>query len=268
LQLISVGQQVELEGLLKVDSAGTTSVDASGANAGLVRLTPTTGWGTLTSRPGNSIVNLLSLGGVEPAALTFTGTGTATATDAAPGAYEVATGAVDVSAITLNTLFRFDGTVTSFGAAPPAFNATAATPDSQTEQVLTVDWTSAGTTGPFLTATSAGLALNLANLGSSHHVQRGPLYVQTTANTIDLTNPMVIPTIVADPNLNIKGQFTIGNPASTTGLLVFHSYDTYLTQVLATLNGVNKIQKLVAVGKYDATSNVFTADRIDMVQLP
>jgi hypothetical protein len=264
LQLISVGQQVELEGKLNVDSAGTSSVDATGVNAGFVRLTPTTAWGNLSA---SSVVNLLSLGGVEPAALTFAGTGSTTANDADPAAYEINTGTVDMSAITGTPLLRIDGTVTSFGAAPPDFNATAVTPDSQTDQVLTIEWLN-GTTGPFLNATSAGLVPNLTdpNLGTAHWVQSGPLYIQTTANTTDLTNPMVTPTIVADTN--ITGQFTIGNSASTTGLAVYHSFDSYLTQILGVLNGTNKVLKLVAVGKYDAANKIFTAYRIDILQFP
>jgi hypothetical protein len=34
------------------------------------------------------------------------------------------------------------------------------------------------------------------------------------------------------------------------------------------LNGTNTIRKLVAVGKYNQTTNKFTAYRIDMLQLP
>jgi hypothetical protein len=104
------------------------------------------------------------------------------------------------------------------------------------------------------------------SLGTTHLVQTGPLTVQSAINTIDLTSPQVNPIIVAD--LTLTSQFTIGNPTSTTGLAVFHDYTSFLTDLNTVLNGTNTIQKLVAVGKYNQTSNTFTAYRIDMIQLP
>ena len=65
----------------------------------------------------------------------------------------------------------------------------------------------------------------------------------------------------------MTGQFSVGN-ASTTGYSVFHSYGPFQTQVSTVLNGTNKILKLAAVGKWDATSGTFTAYRIDIVQYP
>jgi hypothetical protein len=64
------------------------------------------------------------------------------------------------------------------------------------------------------------------------------------------------------------GQFTVGNPTSTTGLAVFHDASSFLTNLNTVQNGTNTFPTLVAVGKYDATSNTFTAYRIDLVQLP
>jgi len=59
-----------------------------------------------------------------------------------------------------------------------------------------------------------------------------------------------------------------GNPASTTGINVFHSFDAYLTQLNTVLNGTNTILKLVAVGHWNSDTNTFTAYRIDILQLP
>jgi hypothetical protein len=264
LQLLSVGQQVDLEGQVKLDSTGTTitSVDASG---GLIRLTHTTAWGTLNSAvPGTATANLVSLGGAEPGVLTFTGTGSATGADADPTAYDINTGTVDLSTAAATTplpLFRFDGIVNSFGAAPPDFVASAATAGDATEQVLAIDWLNGGTAAPFLSSSSAGIVVNIgdANLGASRAIQTGP-------TSIDLYAANVSPTIVADASLT--GQFSIGNPASTTGINVFHSFAAYLTQLGTVLNGTNKLQKLVAVGHWDDTAKTFTAYRIDIVQLP
>jgi hypothetical protein len=269
IQDISIGQQVDIEGLTQGTSTAITGVNANG---GLVRLVPTAAWGVLkAAQAGSASANLISLGAYEPQSFRFTGTGSPTGADADPTSYAISTGTIDLTAqaaITPPPLLRFDGRVTRFGTAPPDFTADAATLGSATEQVLTVDWVNGGTASPFVTADSTGLLVNIsdANLGTSHTVQMGPLYIPNSASTTDLTNPKVNPKIVADPALN--GEFAIGNPASTTGVSTFNSYNSYLTQVTTVLNGTNKIQKLVAVGKYDKTSGTFTAYRIDMIQLP
>jgi hypothetical protein len=278
-QYLSVGQQVDMEALAVTDSSGNIVDDANGnptwsvAN-GLVRMIPTTGWGVLNPAPASGIsAGLITLGGYEPGALTFTGTGSATGEDSNPGAYWINTTGVDTSTLVTNTLFRFDGLVAPFGTAQPTvqpdFTASSVTAGSTTDQILTVEWTVAGTATPFVTRDANGLVVNIAggSLGTTHTVQTGPLYVQEPPyTTIDLTNPQVNPIIVADPTLH--SQFTIGNPTSTTGLAVFHDYTSFLTNLNTVLNGTNTIQKLVAVGKYDSVANKFTAYRIDMIQLP
>jgi hypothetical protein len=270
IQDISIGQQVDIEGLTQGTSTAITGVNANG---GLVRIVPTAAWGVLNKVPqaGSALATLISLGGYGPQSFTYTGTGSATGADADPNSYAINTGTIDLTAqaaITPPPLLRFDGRVTRFGTAPPDFTADAATLGSATEQILTVDWVNGGTASPFVTADSTGLLVNIsdANLGTSHTVQMGPLYIPSSASTTDLTNPKVNPKIVVDPALN--GEFAIGNPASTTGVSAFNSYNSYLTQVTTVLNGTNKIQKLVAVGKYDKASSTFTAYRIDMIQLP
>jgi hypothetical protein len=267
IQNLSVGQQVDMEAIATPTNCGT--VQASGdATNGLIRLTPTTGWGTLNAPPASGIsANLLTLGGAQPATLTFTGTGSAGA-DADPSAYAIDTTGVDTSALAATSLFRFDGLVTPFGAAPPDFTATSVAAGSATDQVLAVEWAGNGTTTPFVTKDSNGLVVNISggSLGATHLVQTGPLIINDPSTTIDLTSPQVNPIIVADPTLT--SQFAVGNPSSTTGLAMFYDYTSFLTDLNTVLNGTNTIQKLVAVGKYNQVTNTFTAYRIDMIQLP
>jgi hypothetical protein len=201
---------------------------------------------------------LLALGGAEPAALTFTGTGSD------PANYKINTGTVDLTADAGSpTPWRFDGTVTSFGSAPPDFTATADTAGTSTEQVLEIDWTGSGTTAPFLSQGSSGLVVNIANtsLGTYHVIRTGP-------TTIDLTTLGASPTIVGTST----GQFSIGNSATTattpTGINVFHTFADYLTQLNSVINGTNTVLKLVAVGQASSDNKTFTAYRIDIVQLP
>jgi hypothetical protein len=263
IQNLSIGQNVDLEGVVTFSTTGIpTSADLT---QGLVRLSSTPVWGTLNTA-GIPTLNVTSLGNYQPEVFTFTGTGAATGADSDPSAYVVTNlSATDLSAAPANTLVRFDGMVVPFGAAPPDFTATTAVLGTNTDQVLVIDWVTGGEANPFVSVASDGITVNMsaASLGSTHIVQTGPLTIQTPATTVDLTNPLVNPKIVADPS--ITGQFAIGN-TGTTGISSFHSYSSFQTQLSTVLNGTNKIQKLVAVGKWDGAT--FTAYRIDVIQLP
>jgi len=267
---LSVGQQVDMEALAVTDSTGAIVKDAAGnatwsVGSGLVRLTPTTGWAVQNSAPASGIsANLISLGGFDAATLDFTGT------NSVPAAYTVSTTGVDTSALAANPVFRFDGLVSPFGMAPPDFVADSVATATATDQILTVEWSGSGTTTPFITKDANGLVVNISggSLGATHAVQTGLLSVANPATTIDLTNPVVNPVIVADPSLT--AQFSVGNPVSTasTGIAVFHDYNSFLTALNTALNGTNTIAKLVAVGKYDPATGQFTAYRINLLQLP
>jgi hypothetical protein len=266
---ISVGQQVDMEVLPVLDANSKPVLDAnnlptwSAAN-GLVRLIPTTGWAVQNSAGAGDIsANLVTLGGFEPGTLNLTGT------NSTPTAYTVGTGALDVSGLAANPVFRFDGLVTPFGMAPPDFVADSVATATATDQVMTVQWTG-GTVSPLISKDANGLVVNITGATGGFVtppvVQTGPLYIQDARTTFDLAANAVNPTIVADPALH--GQFTIGNPTSTTGLAAYHDYSSFLSALGTVLNGTNTVLTLVAVGHYDTTSNQFTAYRIDMVQSP
>ena len=265
---ISVGQQVDMEALAVTDSSGKAVLDANGlptwtvAN-GLVRLTPTTGWAVQGSTGSGDVTGSLStLGGFDPGAMTFTGT------NSDPSAYALSTAGLDTTGLTSGGLFRFTGLVTPFGMAPPDFVADSVTPASATDQIMTVQWTGSGVTFPFVSKDTNGLVVSILGNSAllSSLVQTGPLYTNVAQGAVNLGSLPTNVTIVPDPALHL--QYSIGNSTSTTGLAVYHDYSSFLTALGTVLNGVNSVPTLVAVGHYNATSNVFTAYRIDMVQLP
>ena len=133
---VSVGQQLTVAGQGTLNSAGTlTRVDAS---SGLLRLHPTTLWGTLNA---DGTLDLLSLGRIAPSAINFAGTGTPAAT---PTAYVLDTSAVPAEpSTTTGELLQVQGSVTPFGAAPPDFTARTITPGPGSLQTLVVNWTGA-----------------------------------------------------------------------------------------------------------------------------
>ena len=270
---ISVGQVVDMEALAVVAADGTTLVKDANGNAtwsvasGLVRLSSTTGWATLTSAASGSLTgNLITLGDYPASLLNFTGS------NSDPTAYSINTAGLDTSALAAGAMFSFDGLVNPFGMTPPDFVAQSVTPVSTTDQIMTVEWTGSGTTTPFVTKDANGLVVNITggSLGATPLVQTGPPFQSVPATLLDLSTLPTNPRIVADTT--VTSQFALGNPSSiaspATGVSVFNDFTSYLTAVNTALNGTNTVLKLVAVGKYDQPTNTFTAYRINLVQLP
>ena len=164
-------------------------------------------------------------------------------------------------------LLAVDGLVSPFGAAPPDFHATAIALGTATEQRLVVEWVNGGATAPFTSANTSGLVVDLsnANLGSVHHIV-------TVPGTLDLTRPgtydlKLLPT---SPPFTIVGaaqadlRLSIGSITLTNGISVFHSASAFAGALSSTLNGTNKIYRLVAVGQLNAAANTFVASRISV----
>jgi len=254
---ISVGQQIDVSGQATRDTAGNISLDAT---AGQLRLASTRIWGTLNSATiGSAKLDILSLGNFAPAGFNFAGTGT---TAANPSAYVVNTGSLDESATAASTLLQVDGMVNAFGSAPPDFTAAAITPGTATEQRLVIEWVNGGATAPFLSDSSAGLvvALNNANLGTLHEIRTGPAALDLNTLSSFPASPLIT-TVGADQS---KLQLAIGRATLSTGVSVFNSIGGFAAALSSTLNGTNKIYRLVAVGQYNIGTNTFVASRISV----
>lgn len=245
-QWISVGSQIDAVGLGSTNSSNALTLDAT---SGGVRLQSTPVWGTLNSgAAGSATLTLLSMGPFPASSFNFAGTGTASANDAAAGAYVVNTGTIDESATPAGALLRADGFVTAFGSAPPDFDATAVTPGTAEPAYLVVEWNAGkGTTAPFTSEDSSSLVLNLANANIANVVV-GP---QTTALT-------------GAPAVNIANatEFAIGNAAG--GVSVFTTPSAFASSLGSTLNGSTLVYRVVAIGSYAASTNTFTASRVDV----
>lgn len=243
-QAISVGQRIDAVGVGTASSSTTVKLDAT---AGWLRLQSTPVWGTLSSGAvGSATIDLLEIGPYAPASFDFAGTGSVSANDANPASYQLDTGTVDESATAAGTLLRADGFVTPFGSAPPDFLATDVAPGTSGETDLIVQWTG-GTTAPFTSYDSTSLALNLSGAGIAEVV----------------TGPSSTP-LTGAPGVTISAgrQFAIGN--ATNGISVFETPGGFAGGLTSTLNGSNKVFKLVAIGSYDAATNTFTANRVDI----
>ena len=257
LQSISVGQRVDVAGVSSTNV--TTQLTSMNATAGQLRLQSTRAWGVLKSAtPNSAVLDLLSLGNFSPASYTFTGTATGGgAVD--PALYPVNTGTLDESATAAGTLLAVDGLVAPFGAAPPAFNATAITAGAATQQELVVEWVSGGASAPFSQHDAAGLVVDLsnANLGTVHAIYTGP-------QSLDLKPPSLpaSPLITTTGANQSKLLLAVGN--ATLGITEFQSAAAFATALNSALNGTNKVYRLAAFGQYNSASNTFVATRIDV----
>ena len=265
--LFSVGSQIDAIGTGSQNSStGALTLDATN---GLVRLQSTPVWGTLASgASGSATLNVLSMGntGLPASHFHFAGTGTSSATDASAASYAVGTSAAsatapsigpDLTAVTAGTLLRIDGFPTTFGTAPPDFNATAVTPATSEPANLVVEWGGSGATAPFTSQDSTSLALNLSKADLAEVVM-GPqsdCSGTATAACIPLTGT---------PAITISGgnQFAIGN--ATAGISMFSTSSAFASALGSTLNGSTAVYRVVAIGTYDSASNTFAATRVDV----
>ncbi|MDE2261853.1 MAG: hypothetical protein KGL45_04960, partial [Gammaproteobacteria bacterium] len=247
-QAISVGSQIDAVGLGPTTASGTLTLDAT---KGLIRLQPTPIWGALNSgTAGSATLTLQSMGTTDfPASdINFAGTGTASANDATAASYVVNTGTIDESATAAGTLLRMDGFPTPYGSAPPDFDATAVTAATSEPSNLIIEFSNgSGTTAPFTSYDSTSLALNLAN-ATTAEVVTGPQTTQLTGT----------------PAITISGgnQFAIGN--SKNGVSSFSTPSGFASDLTSTLNGSTSVYRVVAIGSYDASTNTFTASRVDV----
>lgn len=248
-QSISVGSQIDAIGLGSTNSSGALTLDATAAG---VRLQSTPIWGTLNAgAAGSATLNLLSLGttNLPPSDFNFTGTGTASANDAVAASYAVNTGTLDETGTAAGTLLRVDGLPTPFGSAPPDFTAAAVTPGTSELADLVVEWSNGSGTTAALTPPYSGTSLAL-NLTSA-----------TTAEVV--TGPQVTP-LTGTPTIAIATgtQFAVGN--ATNGVSVFSTPSAFASELTNVLVGSTAVFRVVAVGSYDASTNTFTASRVDV----
>jgi hypothetical protein len=248
-QSISVGSQIDAIGLGSTSSSGALTLDATVA---AVRLQSTPIWGTLdTAAAGSATLNLLSMGttGLPASDFNFAGTGTASANDAVAASYVVNTGTVDETGTAAGTLLRVDGLPAAFGSAPPDFNATAVTPGTSEPADLVVEWSGGSGSTAALTApyNATSLALDL-----------------TSATTAEVVTGPQVTSLTGTPTIAISTatQFAIGN--ATNGVSVFSTPSAFASELTSVLVGSTAVFRVVAVGSYDASTNTFTATRVDV----
>jgi len=223
-----------------------------------VRMQSTSAWGNLLSASaGSASLDLITLGDFSPSATSFNFAGTATGGGAVdPAQYPVSTGA----ATAVGPVVLAQGLVAPFGSAPPAFNAAQVTAgDAYPQQQLVVEWQNGGAAAPFTSLTAAGLVVDLANpdLTNTHGIVTGPTAIDLKALP---ASPLITTTGANQEALTLA----VGNAVLTSGISIYNSAAAFTTGLAATLNGTNKVYRLVAVGQYNPMNNTFVAQNISV----
>ena len=249
-QDVSVGQRIIALGQSTVTS-GVVVVDAT---AGRVRIVPSQIWGTvLAGGVGTASLDLLGINEWPASAFTFAGTGATQNSDKTN--YQLTTDAVDYATLA-GAYVSGNGFVAAFGAAPPDFTTSGLTAAAALDSRLQVEYINGGSTTPFATVSSTSLIANLAdpNLGTLHALILGP---QST----DLTTLPASPTIVA--STTGRSTFAIGSAAA--GIKVFSNFADFVAELNTTTTAAKAVARVVATGRYDATTNTLTASAISVV---
>jgi hypothetical protein len=246
---ISVGQRIVAFGeLTRASDATPATLDAT---AGRVRLLPTQLHGSVSGViTGRLSLNLRAIDWLGIDMFDFAGTGLTREQDADPTDYEVATGTMALTDLSVGEPTKVLGFVTPYGAAPPDFDGRTVIDRGDLLAVLGIGWGPDGTSAPFLTLDANGIVLDLANteIGLRHALLIG-------RQIVDLFDLPASPTIVPADTRTVFGIATADH------IELFTSFGEFTSAVAARFGSGDKAVSFVASGSYDAGANVLTARR-------
>ncbi|HSN18005.1 MAG TPA: DUF4382 domain-containing protein [Gammaproteobacteria bacterium] len=248
---VSVGQRVALLGTLTNTNLTALALDAGSADKGYVRLAPTEVSGTLVSTSAGQIVlNLDEVNHHRVGWYDFTGTGTTSVDDADPSLYQVATGSLSISSLTVGSPAEVWGFVSPFGSAPPDFNAESVGAYKLSGARIMASWRPNGTATPFSVATSSQLSLDLAD------PDLGPLEVLRRGSDMVALSSLPASPLIEPPSSGLGGYAIRQNGVVT----VYVSFSAFVTDLQGRLAAGGKLTMFFATGGY--ASGTFTATRI------
>ncbi|HUO96285.1 MAG TPA: DUF4382 domain-containing protein [Steroidobacteraceae bacterium] len=252
----SVGSRITAFGKAGTDASNNPTFDAT---AGRLRIELTTLWGAVATGgvgTGQVTLNLQAIEGLPVSAFDFTGTGSD------PTKYVVTTGVLPLTAVSATAPLRFFGLVQPFGFAPPDFNADTLVDFVNTNAVLNVDYGAAGSATALTTTTSSLTVVQSALVANEEHTIRiGPQLIDLTALSGDLT---------VSPDPSSMGPFAIRTEAAMgMGMMdtidVFNNFADFDSMLTTKLGGGAKVERVLALGHFDQTSNTFTAGQIAII---
>ena len=250
---ISVGSRVTILGTLTDTTPSSLTMDAGVQDTGYVRLGPALVSGSVvTINSGQVNLDLAEVNHHPVGWYTFAGTGSTSTLDADPTNYEVATGSLDLSNLSLGAATEIGGFVQPFGQAPPDFNAETLGNYATSNTRLMIGWRPNGTTAPFSVENPTQLVINLAdpNIGPFAVLRQGGVMT-------DLSALPASPTIV--PGSGGTGLFAIRQAGTVT---MHVSFANFVSDLQTRLNGSTVMIGLFARGGYNSGTNTFTVQRM------
>lgn len=250
---ISVGSRVTILGTLTDTTLSSLTMDAGVQDTGYVRLGPALVSGSVvTINSGQVNLDLTEVDHHPVGWYTFAGTGSTSTLDADPTNYEVATGALDLSNLSLGAVTEIGGFVQPFGQAPPDFNAETLGNYATSNTRLMVGWRPNGTTAPFSVENATQLVINLAdpNIGPFAVLRQGGVMT-------DLSALPASPTIM--PGSSGTGLFAIRQAGTVT---MYVSFANFVADLQTRLNGSTVMIGLFARGGYNSGTNTVTVQRM------
>jgi hypothetical protein len=246
---ISVGQRVLVFGTVNDNG---TDIDFD-ATEGRVRLQMTRLVGSVQDSASDVLtLNLQSIGPHRASIFNFAGTGLSSAEDATAENYELATTGLNTVSFTSGVPARAFGFVTTFGVAPPDFNARTLVSLNDAHARLAIGWTTNGTSTPFLSSDAESIVLDNSNteIGTRHYISTGP----AISNILELeVAPRIIPEEVDE------GVFAIGEPRRVQ---LFDSFAEFSAELNERLAGGQELIALHANGRFDSGTSEFSARRL------
>jgi len=259
IDALSIGQRVTVRG-----NQPTPTTDAAApqilfdATQGAVRMHITHLSGIVNMIvPGQTDITLYSIDRRRVGVFDFTGTGPSEDLDADPDNYEVRTGTLTLSNLSVGRPIVAYGFPTAFGMAPPDFTGRSFIDYSDVRSALGVGWGKEGTIAPFLSSGSGGLVLDNQNadIDQRHYIKQGPVLIDLTS--LD-SNTTIIPRETGRMLFSIK---------SRDSLRLYSDWDDFVNDLNASLDGATTARSMHAYGRYDVDSNMFTAFKLGIFLL-
>jgi len=280
---ISVGQHVQFFGTLSRGGSSSSSSSSSSsmsgmgetamgdigqesfwgnetldATSGSAVLLPTQAVGTVSSAASGTVtLNLQSLDRIPASSFDFAGTGSSV--DATASAYSIEVPPqLSTGSLAAGAPASFFGFVAPFGMAPPDFIASTLVNYSQANALLYVRWASPGVTAPFATLTASELLVSQATLtASAQHVIR--------VGSVTLDPSTLAAGLQIDPDTAATNAHFAIVHAKSRMIDTYTTFNDLVTALTTELNGTNAALDVGAVGPYDSSTGVFSAEGLVVV---
>ena len=259
IDAISIGQRVTVRGSQPTPSMGANAPQVLfDATQGSVRMHLTHLTGIVnTVMTGQTDITLHSIDRRRVEIFDFAGTGMSADVDADPDNYEVETGSLRLANFAEGKPISAKGFPNAFGMAPPDFNGRTVIDYTGVRSALGIGWGADGTTAPYSRIGPDGIALDNDNveIAVRHYIKQGPVLIDLTLLDSDT---LIVPSDVGRSVYYIK---------TADSLRMYTNFIDFVEDLTVSLDGATAARSMHARGRYEADTNVFSANKIGVYLL-